>query len=548
MIELRGYQTALCNAIYSEWNGGALNVIARAPTGSGKTVVFSHIVREHRGAACLIAHRQELVAQISLALAIEGVPHSIIGQRHVIKFIIQQQQQQTGASFYDPNAPIAVAGVDSLIKRDNLSNWAGQVSLWIQDEAHHLLAGNKWGQAVAMFPNARGLGVTATPCRADGKGLGRHADGVFDSLVHGPEMRELITAGHLSDYEIFIPPNDLDISSVAIGSTGDYNQTQLRRAVQRSHIVGDVVEQYLRLASGKLGLTFTTDVEGAAACADRFNAAGIPAAVISAKTPPRERQQLLTRYLNRELLQIVNVDIFGEGFDFPALEVVSFARPTASYPLYCQQFGRGGRPFKGKNHTIIIDHVGNVLRHNGPPDIVRPWSLDRRETARRGVHDPDLIPQKVCSECTRPYEAVLDACPYCLTPYQPARRDGPQFVAGDLVQLDPALLAEMRGEIARIDESVDAITDRMSYAGAPDIAIASAAKNHRRRAKAQDSLRRLMSVYGGLQRSRGRSNSEAMRRFYFRYNVDVLTAQALGRPEAENLALRMLDDFGQGRA
>ncbi len=548
MLELYPHQEKLCADIYAAWNSGAQNVLARSPTGSGKTVVFSHITGECKTPACLIAHRQELVSQISLNLAKEGVRHSIIAPRNVIKFTIGLQQTEVGGSFYDPNAGVAVAGVDTLIKRTDLTNWAQQVGLWIGDEAHHWLTANKWGKATAMFPNAYGLGVTATPVRADGKGLGRHADGVFDQLVHGPEMRALINAGYLSDYEIFVPPNDLDISSVEIDATGDYNKTQLRKAMHRSHIVGDVIEQYHKLAPGKLGVTFCTDVEHAAECSARFTDVGIRSAVVTAKTPARERQILISRFRRGDLRMLVNVDIFGEGFDLPALEVVIFVRPTASYALYCQQFGRVGRIFPGKNRAIVIDHVGNVVKHNGPPDVLRSWSLDRRPMARRGAHDPDLIPQKICSECTRPYEAVLDVCPYCASPYVPARRDGPRYVEGDLVQLDPATLAQMRGDIDRIDEDVDALVHRMNYAGAPYMAVASAAKQHRKRRAAQTSLRQLIALYGGLQLSRGRSKREGHKRFYYRYNVDVMSAQALSRSEAENLSLRLLDDFGKGAA
>ena len=489
-----------------------------------------------------MAHRQELVSQISLSLARYGVRHNIVGPKNVIKWIIQLQREETGGCFYEPASQVAVAGVDTLVRRgDVLRSWLEQVTLGIMDEGHHPIVGNKWA-------NARILGVTATPCRADGKGLGRHADGIYDALIEGPTIRELIAEGHLSDYRILCPPSDIDLTDVGVSrGTGDFNPDQLRQAARRSHLVGDVVATYLRVCPGALGITFATDVEMATDFAAQFNRAGVPAAVVSAKTPGPIRQELIKRFRRRDLLQLVNVDIFGEGFDLPALEVVSFARPTASYPLFCQQFGRVMRPFEGKKYGWILDHVGNVVRHNGPPDVPRVWSLDRRDTGRRGVRDPDIIPQKICVECTAPYEAVYSSCPYCGFRYVPARRDGPTFVEGDLIELDAATLAALRGEVANVDESPRAVRARMVYAGASALVANSASAAHRRRQDAQYSLRRLLSVYGGQQRARGRSDSEAYRRFFFRYDVDILSAQALGRADAENLSLRIINDINGRR-
>lgn len=546
MSELRPYQADLHRRITHAWGSGHRNVLAVAPTGSGKTVLFSKILAEHQGAACAIAHRQELVSQISLSLAREGLRHSIIAPRALVRFIAQLHSDETGASFYDPAAKIAVAGVDTLIRRTAaLDSWRQQVTLYVMDEAHHLLRDNKWGKAAAMFPHARGLGVTATPCRADGKGLGRHADGLADVLVEGPSMRSLINEGYLSDYTILAPPSDLDLSDVPTSkATGDWNPNALSHAVHRSHLVGDVVAHYKRLAMGKLGVTFATDVPAATELAAEYNRQGVPAAVVSAKTPDSERYSLVSQFRAGELMQLVNVDIFGEGFDLPALEVVSMARPTQSFALYSQQFGRGSRPFPGKTRTIIIDHVNNVCTHNGPPDVPRIWTLDRRESARRSAPDPDIIPFRICIECTQPYESVLPACPYCRAVYMPARRDGPRYVEGNLVELDAATLASMRGDVARIDETPGSLRARMEAAGASRMAAGGAAAQQRRRQAAQRSLRRLLELYGSLQVAGGRGVPEAHQRFYHRYGIDVLSAQALGRREAEILTLRIMGDIG----
>ena len=528
-MQLRPYQEQAKQDIYNAWNSGASNVLSVLPTGAGKTVLFSEIIKEHQGASCAIAHRQELVSQISLALARDNVRHRIIGPQSVVRMIVNLHMSELRKSFYDPSAHCGVAGVDTLVRRQvELAPWLKSNTLWVQDEAHHVLINNKWGTAASKFPNAKGLGVTATPGRADGKGLGRHADGLFDVMVNGPSMRDLIDMDYLTDYRIFAPPSDLDLNNVPTGSGGEFSPAPLKLAVRKSHVIGDVVKHYLRIAPGKLGITFATDVETATDIAAQFNLAGVPAAVVHAKTPDADRIAILRRFKNRELLQLVNVDLFGEGFDLPAIEVVSMARPTQSYGLYVQQFGRCLRLLAGKLYGIIIDHVGNVERH-GLPDAPRTWSLDRREKRSKGAPD-DVIPVKSCPECTAVYERIHNACPYCGHIAPPAARSGPEFVDGDLHELDAETLANMRGEINRVDGPV-------RYPNSLHNAAKTHLMNsHYNRQDVQKALRASMAWWAGFQLNMGRSNSESYKRFYWMFGVDVMTAQTLNSRDALALA------------
>ncbi len=534
----RQYQTDLKHAVYSSWDSGVKNTLAVLPTGGGKTWVFSEIVAEHAGQAVAIAHRQEIVSQISLSFAKHGIYHRIIGPNNVVKMVSRMQMEELGQSFYHPSAKVAVAGVDTLnARRDKLAPWCKGVTLWVTDEAHHVLRANKWGSASTMFPNAKGLGVTATPRRADGKGLGAHADGVFQEMVEGPGMRDLINRGFLADYRIFAPPSDLDLSTVKIGVNGDYSAPTLKTAVRKSHVVGDVVSHYLKIAPDKLGITFASDVETATNIAAQFNASGVPAAVVHAKTKDSDRVQIMRDFKNRKLLQLVNVDILGEGVDVPAVEVVSMARPTQSFSLYAQQFGRALRPIPGKLYAIIIDHVGNVERH-GLPDAHRVWSLDRREKVSRGTPD-DVIPVKACPSCTAVYERIYSTCPYCGHKARPAARSGPEFVDGDLNELDPAVLAAMRGDVVDVGMTPP---EYLAISGAgrlAHVAAMSAAKRFRQKQAAQSELRGSIALWAGHQRAAGRPDSESYRRFYFGFGVDVLSAQALGARDATELKLRI---------
>jgi superfamily II DNA or RNA helicase len=527
-----------------------------AATGSGKTVVLSKLLYDEPGASIAIAHRQELVSQIAVALARNGVRHRVVGAKKgssLVRVITALQVAELGYSFLDPTAKTGVGGVDTVIRMTN-EPWFAQIRLAVQDEGHHVLRENKWGKVAQMFPNARGLFPTATPLRADGKGLGRHVDGITDVLVLAPSMRDIINMGYLTDYRIFAPPSDLNLSDVQISAaTGDFNQDQVRKAVHKSTITGDIVKHYLKIAPGKLGVTFAVDVEEAGKIAAAFKAAGVPAEVVSAKTPDALRAAILRRFKRREILQLVNVDLFGEGFDLPAIEVVSFGRPTDSFALYSQQFGRTLRlmideMLSGRWGTftdeerkayiaqsrkpvgIIIDHVGNVVRH-GLPDRAREWSLDRRE--RRAKKKDDAIPLRVCVNCLQPYEAVSKKCPYCDFYMVPGSRSGPEFVDGDLTELDPATLAMLRGDIARIDG------DFYAPQGLDIYAQMGARKRHMERQQGQAALRESIAWWSGALHADGSSESESYRRFYFKFGIDVANAQTLGVREAEELAARI---------
>lgn len=534
----RDYQLEVEQGVYAAWQSAARNVLAVLPTGGGKTFIFARIASAWRqGGVCAIAHRAELVGQMSVAFAREGVRHRVIGQPGLNRTCSALHMDRLKRSYVDPNARVAVASVDTLVRMDAEDAFFKQIGLWIQDEAHHVLTANKWGAACAMFPNAYGLGVTATPTRADGKGLGRHADGLFDAMVVGPSMRELIERGYLTEYRVFAPKSTIDLSRVTTTDSGDYSPPKLREARRESTITGDVVKHYQRIAPGKLGVTFDVDIESATETAAAFRQAGVPAEVVTSKTSDEARAVILRRFAAREILQLVNVDLFGEGFDLPAIEVVSMARPTQSYALFAQQFGRALRPLEGKAHAIIIDHVENCIRH-GLPDARREWTLDRRERRSRSA-PTDVIPTRACPECTGVYERVMVTCPYCGHRPEPAARSEPAFVDGDLFELDAATLARLRGEVSRIGDA-----PRYPTGVAPEVAGA-IKRRHLERQQAQYALRETIALWAGWQRALGRSDSEAYRRFYFQFGTDVLTGQTLGATEAEDLRERIA---GQLRA
>jgi DNA repair protein RadD len=411
MPTLRPYQQDLFDTVFQTYQQGSKATMMVLPTGGGKTVVISEVLKAFKAPAVAIAHRKELVSQLSVALARNGVRHRVIGDSKLGRRIAGLHMKLVGQDFTNRNSPVAVAGVDTLVNLDPRDPWFASVKFWCIDEGHHCLAENKWGRAADMFPNAVGLLPTATPIRADRKGLGRHADGLADALVVGPTMRDLINQGFLCDYRVFVPPSDVDYSTVDVTASGDYSLPKLRAAVHQStRIVGDVVSHYKRLATGKLGVTFAVDVEAAKELAQAYRDAGVPAEVLTGETPDELRADILRRFEKREILQITSVDILGEGFDLPAIEVVSFVRKTESFSLYAQQMGRALRPMPGKEYAIIIDHVGNFVRH-GPPDAKTDWTLDRGERKRAAAVDAEAV--RVCDnlDCLAAYPRRLTQCP-----------------------------------------------------------------------------------------------------------------------------------------
>lgn len=542
IITLRPDQQELKNGIYSDWNQGARNVLGVLSTGGGKSVIMSDIVLDgakQNIAQAVIAHRNELVAQMSMHIAKRGIPHRIIGSDDTVAMIRRQHRAAFGRVFVNPSAPTGVVGVDTMIRRyDVLKDWLRQVARWKIDEAHHVLRSNKWGKAVDMMPQAWGLGATATPLRADGMGLGSEYDGVFDSMRVGVDMRHLIGIGALSDYEIVCPPSDLHVDEQEVGASGDWSTKKLRDAARKSRITGDVVREYCKYAWGRQAIVFATDVETAGEIAAKFTAAGIRAAALSADTNPTVREKYIEEFKAGKLAVLVNVDLFDEGFDVPACDVVIMARPTASLGKYRQMVGRALRYVPGKV-ALIIDHVSNVVRH-GLPDKYIAWSLARRDKRGKQEKDPNEIDLTTCVYCTKPYEKFRLLCPHCgmMKPLPEPRERSIEQVDGDLILLDREKLAEMRR--ATMCEAPGDVALRVAMA-AGKFAGDRALNNQIDKIAAHERLKHALAQWAGIERFHGAHDREIQKKFYLTTGVDMLTAldASQTRQQLEEMAQRV---------
>jgi superfamily II DNA or RNA helicase len=385
MPKLRPYQSALKHDIYAAFRDGNRAVMAQLPTGAGKSVILSAIAKDgdnHKRRVLFLVHRKELVMQL-------------VG--HLQHQNLQAEVIMAGYQ-YRPQHQFQVASIQTLVRRE----MPRDINLIIIDEAHHATA-DSYRTVIDNYPDAKVLGVTATPVRTNGSGF----RDLFDALVLGPSMQTLIDEGFLVKPEIFASPLKFDLSKVKV-TAGDYNERQLYDIMNNEALIGNLVGSWQKRAAGKKTCVFAINVEHSKQIAEQYNAAGINAAHIDGTTPADVREAMLRRFASGEITVLVNCAIVTEGFDVPEIECVQLVRPTKSLALYLQCVGRGLRPATGKTSAIILDHADCVFRHGFPEDE-RTWTLDgvdKAEQEGRGeikvrdketgqVYDPRQLPPHV---------------------------------------------------------------------------------------------------------------------------------------------------------
>lgn len=431
-ITLLDYQADFVGNVRAAYAAGSRAVLGVLPTGGGKTYCFSYITQRAAARAkadgkpfkiLLLAHRKELVGQISRALKVFGVGHGVIRP-----------------DVMPSNHAVQVAMVQTLAKRIKLDRAQRYIfDMVIVDEAHHAVADSLWGEVLAYNLGALLLGLTATPCRLDGKGLGVEADGFFDALVAGPTLAQLIERGNLARPVIYAPKVPLVLDKVGVRS-GEFKRAQLADAVDWEAITHDAVGSYTAQCAGQSAIGFCVSVEAAYRAADRFKAAGFSAAALEGKTPDRERDRMIRDLGNGSLNVLFSKDVISEGTDIPRVAAVIGLRPTASWSLYMQQIGRGLRRYPGKETAIILDHVDNVRRHGLPTDDVE-WSLmgvtkRASEAAVKRCECGLIVSVFVRScECGRSFERAG----------MPVKADlVAKPVNGELIELTPEMAAQIR--------------------------------------------------------------------------------------------------------
>ena len=553
-IVLRPHQLKAVSEIELAWSQGHRNILDVLPTGAGKTILKAEIAKRELakgGMVVIFAHRDVLLEQISKALCLMGLGHSLMVSSTTRKNIGDMQTVEFGKCFVNDVSRIIVASVDKFYRAD-LTYLAKHVTLWELDEAHHLLDDSKWHRCIDPLVNARGLGVTATPLRADKKGLGAEYDGLFHKLIVSATMDELIRAGMLSPYRVFTPPTKLDVSDLKVTKSGDYNNKKLAAKTDKSEITGDAVTHYQRIANGKQAICFCVNIAHSDHVAEQFRQAGIKAVSVSSETPAAQRNKLINDFKAGLIEILVNCDLFGEGFDVPAVEVVIMLRKTASYSLFKQQFGRALRVFEGKHYGILIDHVGNVEHFSHEYSLDYPhedpvWTLEPPRKKKRGQLGEvvDKPRSTVCRKCAQrfiPTASNQYACTYCGHVPTPAEEEDElkKFRAkeADLVELKIDVLQDLLRRRDEVDQ--DVITFQNKVRKLPTIARNSAVANHKNRQNAQIILRdEIQKWCTKVWQVTGQSPQTIQDEFEIKFGVNILKAQSLSANDARELTIKV---------
>ena len=417
MKHLRPYQKAMSAEIraHLQRRQSPLAVLA---TGSGKTVLFTHVtgaVLTHAGwHVGVFVHRVELLDQAGRALDDAGIPHGRVMPGHTIT-----------------SHRVHVASIDTVLARlaagcIETARWLAALDMAVLDEAHHAVAG-KWLRLAQAMSKALLFGVTATPFRSDGQGLGD----VFTAAVKGPSVGDLIEDGWLTPFAVYAPPNPFSLAGIRKRG-GDYVQSELQRLMDTDALILPAVRWYGRLCPGTPAIGFCTGIDHAAHVAQRFAAAGWVATSVDGGMSQEVRRSAIQGLASDDVQVLTSCEIISEGTDVPVVGAAIMLRPTESTGLYQQQVGRAGRPIwplgfdpnsasaaerraamvsAGKPYALILDMVGVVATH-GMPDEDRPWSL------QGGIKGQEraVTATRRCRRCHRVH-AWAEECPACWFKY-----------------------------------------------------------------------------------------------------------------------------------
>lgn len=358
---LRDYQIIAKNNIYKKWSE-INNIMFQMPTGTGKTILFTSIIKDLLSMdkslkILVIAHRVELINQISETLSRKiSITHGII-QGSTEQYLSRSVQVASIQTFMSEKT------------QGRLDNT--NFDFIIIDEAHHSVAAG-YKKLWKLYPNARKLGLTASPCRLNRQGF----TDLFDDIIISPSISEFIEKGYLSLYDyISIRPDSSiqqEIESIDHFIGGDYAETDLEKHLDKDKIRAKLWDAYAKHAKGKKGIIYAINRKHCASICDLYKNKGVNIVQIDSKTPSRDRTEYVRLFKTGEIDVIVNVDIFSEGFDCPEVEFIQLTRPTKSLAKFLQQVGRGLRPTHLKEKTIILDNVGLYNRF-GLPEAKRKW-------------------------------------------------------------------------------------------------------------------------------------------------------------------------------
>jgi DNA repair protein RadD len=402
---LRPYQIDALENLRDGIRNGFRRQVLQLPTGSGKTRVaaaITELVRSKGKRVLFLADRIELIDQASMRFDAEGIDHGIIQGQHFR---------------WHPELPVQIGTIQTLLNRE-----AMKFDLIVVDECH---AGGKRLNDWITKQDAVVIGLSATPWA---KGLGK----IYQRLIVGTRVRELIEMGFLVDVEAYAPSTP-DLSGVKVVA-GEWVESELAKAVDTPRLVGDIVTTWIQYGEGRQTIVFGVDVAHSKHIVEQFRAAGVDAAHVDGYENAEARRDTIRRFRNGQLRLISNVGILDKGFDVPEASCIVMARPIrSSLMLHIQQIGRVMRPAPGKTNAIILDHAGNLLRHGFPTDEL-PEELDDGKKKAKAEAKPQEKQPKLCPKCKAVKRPGVHVCPKC--GFAPERQNEVFHEAGELAKVE----------------------------------------------------------------------------------------------------------------
>lgn len=413
MITLRPYQQRAIDDLRQGVREGHRCQLLALPTGSGKTVIASHIIasaRQHGRRALFIVHTKELVAQAVRHFAEVGLTVGVVQGENTV---------------FAATDDVIVATVQSLRNRSPF-HWIG---LCLIDEAHIVYEQHR--KLMTHWSAIPFIGLSATPLT---RGLGK----LYSRLVRGPHMHDLQDLGALVPLRGYAPSQAVlarILADVGVGNTThgrDYREADLSRALNTKALVGDIVETYRIRGEGRQALCFAVDIAHSRAIAEDFEANGISAGHIDGYIADDQAADVMDRFKAGATRVLCSVAKLGVGFDFKPVSCAILARPTMSEMLHMQQLGRVLRPADSKVDAVVLDHSGNCVRFGMPADFTVP-ELDNGERAARETRKTD--PKAVtCTDCGYLLDPGQMTCPSCGVD-RPVRRADVVYTDADLIKI-----------------------------------------------------------------------------------------------------------------
>jgi len=381
--------------IFDEVVSAPTDDLVQLDTGAGKTPIEAALCKHYEN-VILIAHRNILITQCSEKLAAFSVYHSTLSSEYTRRRCMLSHKRHGRNYIKRAGCSRFVASIDTLYshhKRGNITLDTSKEWLIIIDEAHHVIADNKWGVLKHIFPYSRVIGFTATPSRMDGEPLAKTKGGMFDRLVQAKglesdSIKTLITTCVLSGFKFYTPPVGISNNDKSVLNISD-----------------SPVNTYKTLMMDKQTIVMCPSIKNAEELADEFKAENISAACISSAMSATDVSRVIDFFANGKIKVLCNVDMVGEGFDVPAVEGLILARKTKSFTMYRQWIGRALRQSEGKSFAIIADLCGNY--EHGIPDDNIIWDLESPPKT------PDSIKTYPCKKCGFWYPIKQKECPEC---------------------------------------------------------------------------------------------------------------------------------------